>query len=201
MSPSSGRWSGTASRQSRHLAILSAAGRIFTEVGYDRASMDLIATRTGVTKATLYAHFHSKAHLFGAVMERWLEALPAPAFLVDPAACVREQLTTVAGDLVRLATHPAAVAIATALAQSPRMHSIEHLHAWQQRYCPHQRHLEKVLSRHCGCDAPALAARQFLLLVIGNLDPSTACSEPDGQMRALAAVDVFMRAFLDRDPR
>jgi AcrR family transcriptional regulator len=44
--------------------MLEAARRLFAEVGYEAASMDLIAKTAGVSKATLYAHFESKEKLF-----------------------------------------------------------------------------------------------------------------------------------------
>ena len=40
--------------------MLEAARRLFAEVGYEAASMDLVAKTAGVSKATLYAHFESK---------------------------------------------------------------------------------------------------------------------------------------------
>lgn len=48
--------------------ILAAATEIFLDQGY-AAGMDLIARRAGVSKVTVYAHFSSKAALFGAIIE------------------------------------------------------------------------------------------------------------------------------------
>ena len=49
--------------------MLEAARRLFAEVGYEAASMDLIAKTAGVSKATLYAHFESKENLFVEILE------------------------------------------------------------------------------------------------------------------------------------
>lgn len=49
--------------EKRH-AIIAAATAVFEEVGYQRASMAMIATRLGGSKATLYGYFHSKEQLF-----------------------------------------------------------------------------------------------------------------------------------------
>jgi AcrR family transcriptional regulator len=49
--------------------MLEAARRLFAEVGYEAASMDLIAKTAGVSKATLYAHFDSKENLFVEILE------------------------------------------------------------------------------------------------------------------------------------
>ncbi|WP_026792537.1 TetR/AcrR family transcriptional regulator [Pleomorphomonas oryzae] len=45
-------------------AIIAAATAVFEEVGYQRASMAMIAARLGGSKATLYGYFHSKEQLF-----------------------------------------------------------------------------------------------------------------------------------------
>ncbi len=44
--------------------ILSAARQVFGELGFERASVDLIASRAGVSKATVYNHFEDKKALF-----------------------------------------------------------------------------------------------------------------------------------------
>ena len=45
--------------------IMNAARAVFMAVGYANASMDAITREAGVSKATVYAHFGSKAQLFG----------------------------------------------------------------------------------------------------------------------------------------
>jgi len=45
-------------------AILEAATEVFREVGYERASMAMIAERVVGSKTTLYGYFHSKEELF-----------------------------------------------------------------------------------------------------------------------------------------
>jgi TetR/AcrR family transcriptional regulator, mexJK operon transcriptional repressor len=61
-------------------AILDGAVACFLEHGYADASMDAVATLAGVSKATIYAHFSSKADLFAAVIcRRCEEDLTAPA--------------------------------------------------------------------------------------------------------------------------
>jgi AcrR family transcriptional regulator len=49
--------------------MLVVAKDVFLEAGFERASMDVIATRADTTKRTLYAHFESKEKLFLAVVE------------------------------------------------------------------------------------------------------------------------------------
>lgn len=62
--------------------ILRAAESVFTGMGYERASMDKIAAKAGVSKRTVYNHFGSKEKLFETIIydlleqRRGLEAIP-----------------------------------------------------------------------------------------------------------------------------
>lgn len=49
-------------------AILEAGANVFMEQGFEAASMDEVARRAGVSKATIYSHFESKQALFGAMI-------------------------------------------------------------------------------------------------------------------------------------
>jgi TetR/AcrR family transcriptional regulator, mexJK operon transcriptional repressor len=44
--------------------ILAGARQVFGELGFERASVDLIAARAGVSKATVYNHYEDKKALF-----------------------------------------------------------------------------------------------------------------------------------------
>ena len=52
------------------LAILDAAAKAFTTLGFAAASVDLIAHQVGATKGSVYYHYRSKADLFFAVHRR-----------------------------------------------------------------------------------------------------------------------------------
>lgn len=54
----------------KRTAMLDAAQACFLESGYANTSVDEVATRAGVSKATIYAHFSSKDELFGAIICR-----------------------------------------------------------------------------------------------------------------------------------
>ncbi|HYR79530.1 MAG TPA: TetR/AcrR family transcriptional regulator [Candidatus Dormibacteraeota bacterium] len=53
----------------RREAILQAAKDVFSEQGYELATMDDIAERARTTKRTVYAHFENKETLFAAMVE------------------------------------------------------------------------------------------------------------------------------------
>jgi AcrR family transcriptional regulator len=57
-------------RSVREQLILRVAGQVFAEGGYERASMDGIASLAGVSKPMLYAYFGSKEGLYLAYIER-----------------------------------------------------------------------------------------------------------------------------------
>ena len=61
--------------------ILDAATSVFASDGYDRANMDTIAARAGITKPTLYSRFGSKEGLFRSAVEREYELRKARLFV------------------------------------------------------------------------------------------------------------------------
>lgn len=70
--------------------ILWTAKDVFLEMGFERASMDVVATRAATSKRSLYAHFESKDKLFVAVVdlvrELYLGRLGTPADYGEDAA-------------------------------------------------------------------------------------------------------------------
>jgi TetR/AcrR family transcriptional repressor of mexJK operon len=48
--------------------IVSTAKKMFYENGFERTTLDAISKESGVTKKTIYSHFHSKEELFGATV-------------------------------------------------------------------------------------------------------------------------------------
>jgi AcrR family transcriptional regulator len=73
--------------------ILWAAKDVFLELGFERASMDVVAERAATSKRSLYAHFESKDKLFLAVVdlvrELYLDGLKTPGhYGDDPAEAV-----------------------------------------------------------------------------------------------------------------
>ncbi len=65
--------------------ILDSAGAAFVEHGYEGASMSAITRAAGVSKATVYNHFASKAELFAAYVQRECERNLIQVFDVIPA--------------------------------------------------------------------------------------------------------------------
>lgn len=59
-----------------HEQLLKAAAEVFAEAGYENASLRSIASRAGVTSATIYRHFESKADLLLGVVDEAIHAVP-----------------------------------------------------------------------------------------------------------------------------
>src|SRR6202453_5429859 len=66
--------------------ILETAQRLFTDLGYDATSLQMIADELGLTKAAVYYHFHAKSDILHAAMEPGIQRLKA---LLDEAAAIR----------------------------------------------------------------------------------------------------------------
>jgi AcrR family transcriptional regulator len=82
---------GRVPREVRERQIVELAEELFSERGYQGASMDELARRAGVTKPVVYELFGSKDGLFRACLER-----------------SAERLASVVADAVRAASEPAA---------------------------------------------------------------------------------------------
>ncbi|WP_217253631.1 TetR/AcrR family transcriptional regulator [Streptomyces sp. AC602_WCS936] len=86
---------GTRPRNRRQL-IVEAAGRVFSERGYHRASMEEIAAGVGITAAALYRHFPNKYALFAECADVMADGLVAALDEVPPGAPSADLLTAVA---------------------------------------------------------------------------------------------------------
>ena len=88
-------------------ALMDAAVTLFLRDGYDRTSLDAVSKEAGVSSATLYKHFPTKAELFGAIMARFWndnDCTPLPQL-----ATPREGLTQIGRDYVALLNDEASV--------------------------------------------------------------------------------------------
>src|SRR5450755_5159979 len=66
--------------------ILETAQRLFTDLGYDATSLQMIADEMGLTKAAVYYHFRAKSDILHAAMLPGIRRLEA---LLDEAAAIR----------------------------------------------------------------------------------------------------------------
>jgi AcrR family transcriptional regulator len=62
------------SRRRTRERLLEAAATVFDRLGYNGASLDAVAEAAGYTKGAVYSNFETKADLFFALLERYVEA-------------------------------------------------------------------------------------------------------------------------------
>ncbi|MGE5477851.1 MAG: TetR/AcrR family transcriptional regulator [Bacteroidales bacterium] len=104
-------------------AILDAAQECFLEHGFSSTSMDMVAARAGVSKATIYAHFQSKDELFGAIIQRRCDdhAEGLGTLAVDDRLDARATLTEIAAKLMAMLLQPEVLGIyRMVVAEMPR---------------------------------------------------------------------------------
>ena len=96
-------------RPDKHDAITRAAAATFLAEGFERASLDQIAHRAGVSKQTIYSHFADKEALFKAICTELTETLTDPLQLASPAAGLRDALIRLGEDMLKLMLRPASL--------------------------------------------------------------------------------------------
>jgi len=187
-------------------AILEAAKTLFTELGYDGASMDAIAARAGVSKLTVYSHFGDKQNLFirsvEALCVKWL---PDELFTTDQGADLREKLIGIARLFLTLTSTPATIATQRTLI-APRTDERLRCMFWQAGPCKTEKALANFLALRSArgelsIDDPKQAARQFFSLLrdqvfvhlLGGEAAALQCADAFEQ-HVSASVDFFLRA-------
>ncbi len=63
------------SGEETRLRIIAAARQVFTEQGYESASIRSISNTAGISVGGLYLYFNNKAELYQIILEDWLEEL------------------------------------------------------------------------------------------------------------------------------
>lgn len=93
--------------------ILAGARSAFTDLGFERATVDDIAARAGVSKATVYNHFHDKRALFIATFDAAAEAMRAElqAVLAEPSNDLERMLHRVGERIISIFVSPGALAL------------------------------------------------------------------------------------------
>jgi AcrR family transcriptional regulator len=91
--------------------LLDAARRVFFERGFEAATFEQIATMAKAGKATLYAHYATKADLFVATVRRSVEQNIDSGHRIEPALHLEERLRRVGLDILHLTLQPRPLAM------------------------------------------------------------------------------------------
>ncbi len=95
----------------KRAAILDAARRLFITQGFERVSMDQIASEAGVSKLTVYSHFGDKDSLFGeAVRAHCEQGMPTSLFDERAEIPLRERLDVIGRAFFAMVMAPDAIA-------------------------------------------------------------------------------------------
>ena len=187
--------------------IIRGAELVFTECGYEGASMSRIAAEAGVSKGTLYNYFDSKSTLFAVFVEQMASETLADIFLQfleddDPAAA----LHGIALRMVRMIMSPGSLVLyrivvseatkfphlATVFWQAGPCRAISYMTQWIER---------QVAAGRLDVPDPAFAAEQFLALcqtriaTQRRLQIVQATSDEDIELVVQGAVRLFLQGY------
>lgn len=190
----------------KRAAILEAAKRMFTQHGFDGASMDQIAAEAGVSKLTVYSHFGDKDALFIAAVESHCDlSLPSSLFEPAPGTPLRERLMGIARAFYAMVAAPEAVAGHRMLCSPQMAASGLPQRFWEAGPVRVQNDFVALLQRRIAAgelEIPdvARAAGQFFTLLKGEPHahlvfggPAVAAEETERHLAA--AVELFLRAY------
>ncbi|SFW73523.1 MULTISPECIES: TetR/AcrR family transcriptional regulator [Luteibacter] len=198
----------------KRAAILDAAKSLFTQGGFAGTSMDAVAASAGVSKLTVYSHFGDKDNLFREVIRSHVqERLPDDLFDFTPGSDIRTTLTDIASRHAAMETNSESVGTFRAILSdcqsggNPRFGRLVWEEGPARMHKLMQRLLEGAASRG-QLDIPDVsrATTQLLALLKGDLlirrlfgceDCAVQFAE-EVNANALAAVDMFMRAYSPR---
>lgn len=194
-------------RQSKAEVILEAARALFLSRGYGVTSMDALARRAGVSKATIYAHFADKEALFAALVSGECTRLRGEiAALSAGAVPVAEALPRLAAQFLGLLMSPWALAIhRVVVAETPRFPELGRAF-YKLGPAVMKARLELYLREAAArgelrLPDPTLATSQLMGMIRGDLqlrcllDPANPPSLAEIERQADAAARTFLAAY------
>ncbi|TWT18193.1 TetR family transcriptional regulator [Luteimonas marina] len=193
----------------KRAAILDAAKRMFTQHGFEGASMDQIAAEAGVSKLTVYSHFGDKEALFGeAVRAVCATLMPDDLFVADTTAPLHSQLADIARAFFAMITSDEALATHRMMMTPGSDERVRQMF-WQAGPERTVRAFSAFLEARAErgeLDVPDVqrAAKQFFALLKGDLHTRMAsglCERPTPaavDAHIDATVDMFLRAYAVR---
>jgi AcrR family transcriptional regulator len=183
--------------------ILDGARAVFMDLGFDGASMGVIARAAGVSKGTLYVYFADKNRLFEAIVEQESLEQGKAAFNFDPERDAITTLREFGQAYIQLLCRPGGgSAIRTVMAIAERMPDVGR--RFYQRVLEHTinrlaEYLEaRVKAGDLAIDDSTLAATQFMQLCQASLfQPFIFQAKPAPSREQIAkVVDSAVRMFV-----
>lgn len=196
----------------KRAAILEAAKQMFTQNGFDGASMDQIAAAAGVSKLTVYSHYGDKETLFAAVVKSYCERqLPSSLFEPMPQVPLPERLQIIAQAFFAMICSPTAVAGHRMLCTPQLSGSPLPRLFWEAGPKRVQSDFAALLEQRIAAGEldiadVARAASQFFTLLKGEPHARLVfgCGDPDAVVdtdaHLAATVELFLRAYATAAP-
>ncbi|BDU07962.1 TetR/AcrR family transcriptional regulator [Nocardia cyriacigeorgica] len=185
--------------------LLAVAREVFLERGFAGSTMDEVASRAGISKASLYREHSSKAELFAAVVENWAgvgrHAMRPALAKLEAAEDIREGLLTWARTLLAGILSPTVVEmrrlVTAEAARQPEVGSTYLHKSWISNIGDLATTLQALATRGLlRIPDPGAAAEQLTWLVVGaplnaRMLDATATSVDTVD----AAIDLFLAAY------
>ena len=154
----------------KRAAIMDAAIALFLSDGYDGASLEAVAKAAGVSSATVYKHFPTKADLFGGIMARLWENEGGAEEAIPAAGDPRAGLLRIGRDYANLLQRAQTVDLfRVIIAEAPRFPELGR-ELYERGKKPYLDRLRVYLQREIDAgllkiDDIPLAKRQFLGMI------------------------------------
>ena len=179
----------TGKRARTRARLIEAAGAVIGEKGFDRASLDDIAARAGMTRGAVYGNFKNKEELFLALIEtQWKP--PAPP--LRPGASLKEQMRILGKTIAREAKNRKKLAaIATAFQLYTLTHEPMRKELTEKNRAVY-RWMEKELVKAIPAEDLPMPAKQFVRVLDAV---ATGLLFTYFQTPELITEDVFVAAF------
>jgi AcrR family transcriptional regulator len=182
--------------------LIEAAAALFAEHGFDATSVDSVAERAGVSKATIYTRYDDKAQLFAAVVRRQISELFENLDFDETQGDASEVLLEVGRQALKLVLKPETTAIyRMVIAQTPRFPELGILmdrEGFQRGQGAIARLLRKLSERgEVETDDFDMAAEMFLSLVIGRLSRLALLGLASDNERIEFGLSTAVRLFLE----
>ena len=159
---------------SKRRQILDGARKVFLDLGFDGASMGVIARSAGVSKGTLYVYFADKNRLFEAIVEQESLEHGKLSFNFDPARDVPTTVRDFGQNYINLICRPGGgSAIRTVMAIAERMPDVGRRYyenVLEKTINSLARYLEThVAANDLAIEDCQLAASQFMMMCQASL--------------------------------
>lgn len=200
----------TPSVSTKRGAIMEAAAEVFAEYGYAAASIDAIASRAKVSRQTVYNQIGDKEKVFKAVVAEITQRSSAGFFAVletfpDAPLDLEAELTAFTARLLGKAVCDTNGRWLLRLVEREGARYPELFETWRE-YGPGRKYpavaarlAQLALAGHLDLDDPAVAARQFMALIMADIrsDIQLGVQTPQSEIEVMAAnaVKTFLRAF------